>query len=309
MNGLVYPEIATRIFGTPLMMHPGKAASILSAIGGRLVDGGLEFEGAVPIAHVAFERGRPSAARISDRMGRYYDANKIDTLDRVGNVAVIGIEGTLVHKGAFIGMSSGRTSYQGLQTQIKRAALDKSIAGVVFEVDSFGGEVAGAFETASMIAELGQIKPTIAILTDHALSAGYLLASAAKQVIMPPHGRAGSIGVITLHADYSAALAKNGVRVTILAAGEHKADGNPYEPLPKETADRIRGGLGKARQSFAEHVGRFRGSRLTAAAALATEAQDYDGSDAVALGLADAVGNANAAFSSFIAAVNKRRHH
>jgi transposase len=65
----------------------------------------------------------------------------------------------------------------------------------VFEVDSLGGELAGAFETADLIARLSAEKPTLAILTDHALSAGYLLASAARQIIMPEHGRAGSIGV------------------------------------------------------------------------------------------------------------------
>ncbi|UYO50326.1 S49 family peptidase [Rhodopseudomonas palustris] len=301
------PEVAARVFNTPLMIHPGKAAAMLQGVGGRIVEGGVEMSGALPIHHVAFENGRPSAGRISDRMGRWYDSNKVDMLDRVGPVAVIGVEGTLVHKGAFVGMSSGRTSYQGLQTQIVRAARDPKVKGVAFEVDSFGGMVSGAFETASMMAELSKIKPTISILTDHALSAGYLLASAARVVVMPEHGAAGSMGVITLHADYSAALAKDGVRVTILHAGAHKADGNPYEPLPKEVADRIRGSLERARQSFAEHVGRFRGNRLTAKAALATEAQDYDGRDAVALGLADAVGDANEAFANFIAAVNKRR--
>lgn len=304
---VLLPEVAAHIFNTPLMIHPGKAAAMLHAIGGRIVQGGVDVSGADPIHHVAFEHGRPSAGRISDRTGRWYDANKIDMLDRIASVAVIGIEGTLVHKGGFVGMSSGRTSYQGIQMQLVRAARDPAIKGVAFEVDSFGGAVSGAFETASMIAELGKIKPTISILTDHALSAGYLLASAAKQVVVPRHGGAGSIGVITLHADYSAALAQRGVRVTILAAGEHKAEGNPYEPLPKDVADRIRGGLESARQSFAEHVGSFRGRRFNAKAALATEAQDYDGADAVALGLADAVGDANEAFANFIAACNRRR--
>jgi len=46
--------------------------------------------------------------------------------------------------------------------------------GVVFEVDSFGGE----------------------LLTDHTLSAAYLLASAARQIIIPEYGRAGSIGAL-----------------------------------------------------------------------------------------------------------------
>ena len=68
--------------------------------------------------------------------------------------------------------------------------------GVVFEVDSFGGELAGAFETTDLIARLSAEKPTLAILTNHTLAAAYLLASAARQIIIPEHGRAGSIGAL-----------------------------------------------------------------------------------------------------------------
>lgn len=298
--------LAARIFNEPLMMHQGKAEAILQAVGGRLMPGGIAFVTApVPVAHVAYENGRPSAGRLGDSLGRTYDRDARAPYDVVNGVAVLGVEGTLVHKGGYVGMSSGRTSYQGLQTQIVRAARDPAIRGVVLEVDSFGGEVAGAFETADMINRLSGIKPVMAILTDFALSAGYLLASAARQVVMPEHGRAGSIGVITLHADLSKAMEKEGVAVTVLAAGAHKADGNPYGPLPDDVAKRIKAGLETARQSFADHVGRYRGTRLPARAALATEALDYRGTDAVKLGLADAVGHPNEAFEAFLAAVNR----
>ena len=298
---ILRPEIASRVFNTPLMIAEGKALAILRGIGGRMSEGGFVLpENAEIIDHVAFADGRPSAGRLSDRVGQRYDAARQPTYDMVGNVAVIPIEGTLVHKGAFVGASSGKTSYQGLQTQIVRAARDPNVAGVAFEVDSFGGEVAGAFETSAMIADLSKIKPTIAILTDHALSAGYLLASGARQIVMPEHGRAGSIGVITMHADYSAALDKAGVKVTILAAGKRKADGNPYEALSPEARDATMASVEKARMTFAKTVGSNRGKRFNAAQALATEAEDFDGADAVALGLADAVGHASSAFDMFV---------
>lgn len=301
-----YPEIAARLFNEPLAVHEGKARTILSAIGSRVAGASIVLSeaGAVEaIAHKAFGNGRPSAGRLGDRLGRAYDADGVNPFDVVNGVAVIGIEGTLVHKGGYVGMSSGQTSYQGLQTQVVRAARNPQIRGVVFEVDSFGGEVAGAFETAKMIAELSAVKPTIAILTDHALSAGYLLASAARQIIVPEHGRVGSIGVITFHADWSAALEKEGVKVTILSSGAHKADGNPYEPLPDDVATRIRADLIAMRETFAETVGRHRGKRLTKEQAMATEAADFRGTEAVKLGLADAVGDANAAFAAFLNAI------
>jgi ClpP class serine protease len=181
------------------------------------------------------------------------------------------------------------------------------VKAVAFEVDSFGGELAGSFETADLIARLSASKPTLAILTDHALSAGYLLASAARQIIMPEHGRAGSIGVVTLHTDWSAALERQGVKVTVLRAGAQKMAGNPFEALGEDVAQGIVSDLEAARQSFAERVGRYRGARFSAEAALATEARDYRGRDAVALGLADATGHALEAFDGFVAAINRGR--
>ncbi len=299
------PGIAARIFNTPLLMHPGKLDPVLAGIGERIVEGRVVVHGAGDrIDHVAFERGRPVAGRIGDKAGRILDDSGRQPFAIIDGIALIPIEGTLVHKGGYVGAYSGRTSYEGLQAQVLRAMRNPAIKGVVFEVDSFGGELAGAFETADLIARLSAEKPTLAILTDHALSAGYLLASAARQIIIPEHGRAGSIGVVTLHADLSGALEQRGIKVTVLRAGAQKISANPFEPLADDTIKRLLGDLEAARTTFAESVGRYRGNRFTAQAALATEAQDYRGGEAVALGLADAVGHALEAFDSFVKAIN-----
>ncbi len=302
------PELAGRIFEQPLMMHPAKAAAALMAIGGRIVEGGVELDGTLPVAHTAFDNGRPSMGRLSDVLGRSYDGEGRMPFEIVDKAAVIPVEGTLVHKGRYIGMSSGRTSYEGLQAQairVARAFGGGQIKGAVFEVDSFGGEVAGAFETAALFRQLSALMPTMAILTDHALSAGYLLASAARQIVMPQHGRAGSIGVIRLHVDQSKAMEKNGVKVTVIAAGKHKAEGNPFEPLSEETFVKMKADVEASRVTFAEAVALGRGKRLDKAAALATEADDYSGSDAVCLGLADVVANGGEAFSAFLKEINR----
>lgn len=299
------PEIASRLFNTPLAMDAGKAATIVDALGPRIFGDEVTVIGAEPVAHVAFETGRPSAGRVGDRLGRMFDRDRSPVFDRIGSVAVIGIEGSLVHKGAYVGASSGRTSYQGLQTQIIRAAADPSIKGAVFEVDSFGGEVAGLFETATMLRQLSEMKPTIAILTDHALSAAYALASGARSIIMPAHGSIGSIGAIQLHADMSGKLEKSGVRVTVLRAGARKAEMNPYEALSEDAATAAIGELERVRSAFADLVGMGRGARFNAAQAMKTEAAAFDGADAVSMGLADAIGHANDAFDQFIREVGR----
>lgn len=298
-------EIAQRVFETPLLMHPGKAVAVLAAIGGRVVEGGVEIPAGVDlIDHVAFQNGRPSMGRLADRIGRAHDVRGLSTFDIIDNVAVIPIEGTLVHKGTYVGMSSGRTSYEGLQAQIRRAGTSSSIRGVVFEVDSFGGEAAGAFETAKMIRELSEVKPTLAILTDNAASSAFLLAAGARQIVMPAQGRVGSIGVMVIHLDLSQKLENDGVKVTLLTAGAHKEDLSPFRPLPEDQANKIRRDIELTRQDFAQAVGRGRGARFTAQQALDTEADVFRGDAAAGLGLVDAVGNPNETFDEFIRAVN-----
>ena len=298
-----YTEICGRMFATPLMISGPKAAAIVEGLGDRLFDGPVSVVNVQAVDHSAFENGRPSAGRLGDRTGRSYDRANLPTFDRVGKVAVLAVEGTLVHKGNFVGASSGRTSYQGMQAQILRVASAYGageIKGAVLEVDSFGGEVSGVFETADAIASLSRIMPTLAILTDHALSAGYLVASAARRVIMPKHGLAGSIGAIMLHAEMTDKLAKDGVKVTVLRAGREKATMNGVEPLSPEKQASVEAQLESVRQTFASRVGSYRAGRFNANQALATEGAEFDGADAVALGLADAVGHASDAFDAFV---------
>jgi ClpP class serine protease len=300
-----YRHIAARLFNTPLLAHAGKTAAILQAIGGRIVSAPVEIDGAEPIAHVAFEHGRPSMGRLGDPLGREFATYEIDPLEVIDGVAVIPVEGSLVHKGKWVGSYSGDTSYEGLQTLIGRARARDDVQGVIFEVDSFGGEVAGAYDTAGLIVDLSAEKPTISILTDHALSAGYLLASAARQIIVPESGMAGSIGVVAVHVDYSAAAEKSGVKLTVLSAGEHKTDGHPYAALPSDVADRWRSELQTERERFAAAVARQRGERMSFDAAMATEADTFTGDQAVETGLADAVMRPSEAFDAFLAEVHR----
>lgn len=305
---LLMPHIASRLFDSELMIDPGKLQAFLIGLGGRIVEGGMSLPGISAIQHVAYQNGRPSESmgKLGDPIGRAFEAaGRGDRLlQRIDNVGVIGVEGTLVHKGKFIGQSSGETSYEGLQAQIARARRDPAIKGVVFEVDSFGGEVNGAFETGAAIAQLSAEKPTLAILTDFALSAGYLLASATRAIVMPERGAAGSIGVLTMHADMSKKLEQDGVRVTLISSGRHKVDGTPTAPLPDDLRSAMQARVDLRRQQFANFVGSVRGGRLNAARAMATEAQTYHGEEAVAAGLVDGIIDPQQAFDAFVKSVH-----
>lgn len=303
---ILMPRVASRLFGEPLMVDSTKLAAILAGIGGRVAEGGFVLPGVSPTGHVAFAQGRPSERmgvvgnRFDRRIGEAEQAYGFSVLDQVDNVAIIPIEGSLVQKGKWLGSYSGDTSYEGTRALLVRAMRNEAIKGVVLEVDSYGGEVAGAFETAAMVAELSRQKPTLAILTDFAFSAGYLMASAARQIVMPPGGGAGSIGVIAMHADFSRQLEQDGINITLITAGAHKADGNPTQPLADDVRAEIQQRVNVSYERFLAAVGSHRGARLTTDAARATEARTYVGEAAVRAGLVDGIVEVDEAFREFV---------
>ena len=117
----------------------------------------------------------------------------------------------------------------------------------------------------------------------------YALASAATRLFVARTGGVGSIGVIAMHVDQSVKDAHDGVRYTAVFAGERKNDLNPHEPISNEAHAVLKAEVDRIYDLFVETVARHRG--LDADAVRATEAGLFFGPDAVATGLADAVGS------------------
>ena len=303
---MFHAQIAQRAFNTPLLVEPSKAMAFLSGLGPRIAGQQVEFIGLEIAPDVAMQAALPARAGIltgdlaerTQREGRAPFAAK-------DGIAVIEISGVLVHRGAWIGRSSGQTSYEGIAAQIAAAATDPSVRGIALEIDSFGGEVAGVFDLADAIRAARAHKPVQAFVAEHAFSAGYALASQADRIIVPRTGAVGSIGVVVMHADMSGRLVDGGVTVTLIHSGAHKVDGNPYAPLPETVRADIQSEINAMRQLFAETVAAGRGSRLSVEAALASEAEIYRGAAAVAAGLADEVSDLASAFAAFTAAANR----
>ena len=264
-----------RVFGTPLLCHPDKAAEIASVF-------------------VAPEHAGPDAYL----MQRIADRAEMDPFPIIDGVAVITIEGTLVHRGAYVGVSSGVQSYDGVQTQIYRAMRSDNVRGVVFDMDSPGGEVSGVVETSRAMAALSKVKPTFAIVNDLAASAAYWIASHARQISVSESGCVGSIGALIMHVDISEALKSEGVNVTIVRGGEKKALGGPTEPLPDELFAEMQARVDATRDRFARDVGTAR-PQIGYEGALSTNADVYFGEDAVRRGLADVVAEPGDAFAAF----------
>ncbi len=298
-----HAQIAQRAFNTPLMVDPAKALAFLSGLGPRIAGQEIAFQGLEVDSVDQAAAALPARTSLfGNDLAQRHQRNGTQPFAMIDGIAVIEIAGTLVHRGAWIGQSSGLTSYEGIAAQLQAALADPGVRGIALDIDSFGGEVAGAFDLADRIRSARAQKPVQAFVAEHALSAGYALASQADRIILPRTGAVGSIGVVALHTDMSGALDQKGIAVTLIHAGTHKVDANPYQPLPQAVHDQMQRGLEVVRFLFAETVAAGRGDRLTHAAALATEAAVYRGADAIAAGLADDLADPVTAFRAFAAA-------
>lgn len=298
-----HTQIAQRVFNTPLMVDPAKALAFLAGLGPRITGSEISVAGLEIAAEDQVEATLPARASLfGEDLAQRQARNGSQPFAVVNGIAVIEIAGTLVHRGAWIGQSSGLTSYEGIAAQLSAALADPAIRGIALDIDSFGGEVAGAFDLADRIRTARSVKPVHAFVADHALSAGYALASQADRIILPRTGAVGSIGLVTMHSDMSGALDQKGISVTLIHAGARKVDANPYQPLPETVRTRIAGELEELRQLFAETVAEGRATRLDTLRALGTEAAVFRGEAAVFAGLADEVADPVTAFRAFAAA-------
>lgn len=199
-------------------------------------------------------------------------------------IAVIPIQGLLINR---FGSSWGGwiTGYQYITRLTMAADMDPDVELIVYDVNSGGGEVAGCAECGNIIAATET--PTLAVVDSNCYSAAYWLASQTNRVTSIGSGGVGSIGALCMHIDVSEALEKEGVKITLIHAGKHKVDGNPYEELPDDVKAKWQAGVDAARNSFAETVAAGRG--LSLESVLETEADCFTAQQALDLKLIDAV--------------------
>jgi len=224
-----------------------------------------------------------------------------------GGIAVVPIIGPLLSRGDWVTELFGIMSYADLMGAIESAFADPAANGVLFELDSPGGEVGGLFDLVEQIATLKAQsgKPLWAVASECALSATYAIGSAADRLYVTQTGEAGSIGVVAAHVDESAADAMAGQKWTLIQAGAKKTDGNPHQPLSSQAFASIQVDVDALYADFVDLVAENRG--VTPEAIRATDAGIYRGQRALAVGLADGIGTVSQALADFGSELGKTR--
>jgi capsid assembly protease len=265
------PHLASRLFGTPLLVHRAKLDVILAVLGNRL-----------NITPPAVDLALPGPRSLPTGMP---------------GIAVIPVHGTLVKRTAGLEAASGLTSYTEIAAMLDAALADPQVAGILLDIDSPGGEASGSFELARQVREASAVKPVWAVANDSAFSAAYAIGSAANRLIVSETGGVGSIGVIALHIDQSVKDAHDGYRFTAITAGSHKNDFSPHEPLDAAARAELQTEVDRLYGLFAGQVAVHRG--MSEERVRATEAGLFFGPNAVTAGLADGVGTFESALADF----------
>ncbi len=298
-------HVAAKICGRPLLILPQKLDVIAGVLAGRL---GLDLDLEAPELGLELtERPEPLASRFVGKRATTDDGAGLPFFRTENGVGIVTVTGSLVNRGAWIGASSGLTSYEGIAAQLRAAASDKKTTSIVIDENTGGGEATGAFELAALVREINAAKPVTAFVNNIAASAGYLIASGAGRIVSIPSGITGSIGVVMMHADYSRALDRAGITPTFIFSGDRKVDGNAYAPLDAGTRDRLKSEVDAMREDFVQAVAAGRGARFSADAARDTEAAIFTGREAKAAGLVDDLATFDALYDEMTRNAGGRR--
>ena len=222
---------------------------------------------------------------------------------RVGSVAVLPMHGVIAPRANALTDTSGVTTFDTLRAQLREALASQTVKTIVLDVDSPGGNVAGATEFAEDVRKARTKKPIVAVAEYTMASAAYWIGAQATEVVAAPSAKVGSIGVYGVHDDLSGALEQLGVKRTYLSAGEGKTDGHEAGPLSAEAAGRMQGLIDAAYQQMVTDIVRGRGVGSSAAQVQREwKAFLYTAADAKAAGLIDRVETLDATLARLLSA-------
>ena len=208
-----------------------------------------------------------------------------------GGVAVITLRGVITPRPSLMNMlfGGGGTGLESFRRAFRDAVDSEDVGSILIDIDSPGGSTDLIAETAAEILAARGSKPIVAIANTMAASAAYWIASAADEVVVTPSGEVGSIGVFSLHEEYSKMDERIGITTTIVKAGKYKAETNPYEPLSEEAREAMQESVDEFHGMFLAAVAKGRGVSASTARKDFGEGRVVTAKKAVAAGMADRV--------------------
>lgn len=177
-----------------------------------------------------------------------------------GAIAVLPLYGVIAQRMDMMMAYCGGTSTERFADDFDAAIADPDVSAIVIDCDSPGGNVQGTPELAKRIlAARSKGKKLTAVANGTMASAAYWICSACDEVVASPSAEVGSIGVFCVHLDESGLNEQLGLKYTIVKAGEHKAEGNPWEALSADAEAYLQSQVDEMYSMFVGAVAKHRG--------------------------------------------------
>jgi signal peptide peptidase SppA len=231
-----------------------------------------------------------------------------DVARRDGSVAVLPLRGVIANRMNMMSDISGGTSSEGFGRMFDAAVADGGVKAIILDVDSPGGVVSGTDELSSKIFAARGTKPIIAHVNPTAASAAYWIATSADEMVLNPSAEVGSIGVMGIHDDVSAALEKLGVKKTLIKAGKYKGEGAPFQPLSEEAIAHRQSQVDAYYDKFVRAVARNRNVSLASVKDGFGQGRMVMAEQAVAQGMADKIATLEETLARFGVAAEPARN-
>jgi len=211
-----------------------------------------------------------------------------------GQTAIIPVAGPMFRHANLMTRVSGATSYATLRKDLQSALEDPSVASIVLNIDSPGGEANGVSELADAIRAACEVKPVVAYVGGTGASAAYWIAAACSKVVVSQTAMLGSIGVLS-----SVVKSADGKRTVEFVSSQ-----SPYKRpdlVSEEGIARIQRRVDDLAEVFIDSVAKFRGVSKVAVLERFGRGDVMIASRAVENGLADRIGD----FESVVAELNR----
>lgn len=164
---------------------------------------------------------------------------------------------------------------------LRYARGEKSIKGVVLQIDSPGGQASSVEQIYLDVLRLRQQKPVVTSIGAMGASGGYYIAVASNFIYAHPTSQLGSIGA------WSNLPRPEELGEDVIATGPFKATGGSRRKATSE--------LETLRQEFVTAVITQRGDRLKLSPEELSQAEIYTGAESLSYGLIDEIGTITAA--------------
>ncbi len=176
---------------------------------------------------------------------------------------------------------------------LERAFTVRGAKAVALVINSPGGSAVQSRQIFLRIRQLAAEKnlPVLVFVEDAAASGGYMIACAGDEIFCDPSSILGSIGVVGATFGFQDLMRRIGVERRVYTAGERKVTLDPFLPENPDDVVRLKAIQRDIHAVFIALVKERRGTRLKGGEDELFTGEFWAGERAVALGLADAIGD------------------